>query len=321
MASLALFLNQLENQYHRDQYLSSDPLEFVHRYLDPLDQEAVALLAALLAYGNVRQIKKSVEDALIRIGKIAPSPREFVQTLPLRIAAAEKAFEGFTHRFNRGGDLVHLFQLLNYSWNRYGSLGGHFVQHLEPQAPTIEGALNGLISDWRGLKFHRKVPSTFGFLLTAPSDGSCCKRWCMFLRWMGRRDKLDLGLWTRSSPLSPGFAAGRSLRADQLIMPLDTHTARISQYLGLTQRKTFGWKTGVEVTDSLKKIDPNDPTRYDFALARLGILDICRRSYREEICLKCQLLPACHFAKGSSKGVLATRKSSKQRSASTPSLA
>ena len=125
----------------------------------------------------------------------------------------------------------------------------------------------------------------------------------MLLRWMGRKDSLDPGLWTEGgSQLSARFPAGMSLQSKQLVMPLDTHTGRISQYLGLTSRKSLNWKAALEVTQALKQIDPEDPTRYDFALSRLGILDICQRSYREEICKKCQLLPACHFAQKYSRG-------------------
>jgi uncharacterized protein (TIGR02757 family) len=118
----------------------------------------------------------------------------------------------------------------------------------------------------------------------------------MFLRWMGRRDRLDLGLWMKGSALAGGFPEGRALRSDQLIIPLDTHTGRISQYLALTSRKSLGWKAAVEVTEALRVCNSDDPVRFDFALSRLGILDLCRRSYRVEICRKCDLLKVCQFA-------------------------
>jgi uncharacterized protein (TIGR02757 family) len=295
--ALGKFLNQLQTDYNRAKYLPSDPLEFVHRYQDPWDQEAVALLAAVLAYGNVKQIRKSVEDALNRIHEISDGPRSFVTSLqnPRKSKKADQVFRGFIHRFNCGADLVLLFEALNRSWIKFGSLGGHFLTHLDPEALHIEDALAALIQDWRNWT-GSNMTSTFSYLLTSPSDGSCCKRWCMFLRWMGRRDEVDPGLWGPRSPLAHTFPKGRALKSSQLVMPLDTHTGRISQYLSLTSRKSLNWKAALEVTDSLKKVDPIDPVRYDFALARLGILDLCQRSYREEICKKCQLLPACHFA-------------------------
>ena len=268
-----------------------------------MDQEAVALLAALLAYGKVKQIRSSVEDALSRIQGIAESPSEFVRKVrdPVFYRRAEKAFRGFVHRFNLGCDLVLLFQLLSLSWDEYGSFGGHFVSHLDPKAQNIGPALEKLIADWRcweknQLGFNKKN-DTFSYLLTSPKDGSCCKRWCMFLRWVGRHDDLDVGLWTEAGALK----LKKWLRPDQLVIPLDTHTGRISQYLGLTSRKTLGWLAAVEVTEALKKCAPKDPIRYDFSISRLGILDLCQKAFRVEICLQCDLLPVCQFAKAGLK--------------------
>jgi uncharacterized protein (TIGR02757 family) len=303
VSNLRVFLNQLVDEYHQPRFLSSDPLEFVHHYKDPWDQEGVALLSAVLAYGNVKQIRKSIQGALNRMSQISESPRDFVQKLssPKFEKKAHIVFEGYVHRFNQGSDLVTLFSLMSRSWSKHGSLGNHFLSFLDPKDEDIGPALSGLIAkwyDWLG----SKGPSTFSYLLTSPSDGSCCKRWCMFLRWMGRRDHLDPGLWTKKSKLAKTFQDGKSLESKLLVMPLDTHTGRISQYLGLTSRKSLNWKAALEVTQALKKVDPEDPTRYDFALSRLGILDICQRSYREEICRKCQLLPECQFAKKRSDG-------------------
>jgi uncharacterized protein (TIGR02757 family) len=114
---------------------------------------------------------------------------------------------------------------------------------------------------------------------------------------MGRSDRLDPGLWTESSPLRASFPPGRFLSSSQLILPLDTHTGRISQYLGLTQRKSVNWLAAVEATETLRKVDERDPTRFDFALSRLGILNLCKKTYRPEICEKCELLPVCKFAR------------------------
>jgi uncharacterized protein (TIGR02757 family) len=302
LASLGIFLNQLQTRYHKREFLSSDPLEFVYQYTNPLDQEAVALLAAVLAYGNVKQIRRSVKDALTRMEHLAVSPSNFVRSLGSEnsgnskaCAAAKQAFSTFVHRFNRGEDLLLLMRLLALSWEKHGSLGGHFLIYLEEASPTITDALTQLIAEWREWA-GKDRPESFEYLLTSPADGSCCKRWCMFLRWMGRRDDLDPGLWTRGSLLEPTFPKGRSLKSHQLILPLDTHTGRISQYLGLTQRKTLNWKAALEITENLGLCDSSDPTRYDFALSRLGILDLCQRRYRQEICEQCQLVTVCKFA-------------------------
>lgn len=286
--ALANFLGQLVEKYHRPEWLSSDPLEFVHRYSDPRDQEAAALCAALLAYGNVRQIRASVEALLARLHAFGGSPSGAVMRAGDAAGWKElrAALRGWKHRFNTGDDLALLLRLLALTWNSDGSLGAYFCSRLSPEDTTIEGALDRTIADWKKLAREqnpRALRTSFAYLLTAPSDGSACKRWCMLLRWMGRKDEVDPGLW-------PG------LPARLLILPLDTHTGRISQYLGLTRRKSLGWLAAVEVTESLRKLRPEDPTIYDFALARLGILDLCQKRYRAEICEKCELLTVCHFA-------------------------
>jgi uncharacterized protein (TIGR02757 family) len=119
----------------------------------------------------------------------------------------------------------------------------------------------------------------------------------MFLRWMGRRDAVDPGLWTEASALREDFPRGRALHSRQLVIPLDTHTGRITRYLNLTRRKTLDWKTAREVTKNLKSCNSDDPTRYDFSISRLGILDLCRHRYVEPICTQCELVPVCKFAR------------------------
>src|SRR3954465_3061048 len=98
-------LNQLQESFHQEQFLSSDPLEFIHRYRDPWDQEAVALLAALLAYGNVKQIRASVQNALTRMEGVASSPAEFVRGLESG-TRVHREFNGWVHRFTRGPELL-----------------------------------------------------------------------------------------------------------------------------------------------------------------------------------------------------------------------
>jgi uncharacterized protein (TIGR02757 family) len=304
--SLKIFLDELQARYNRKQYLSSDPVEFPHRYQDPWDQEAVSLVAALLAYGKVKQIRQSVAEVLRRIHQTCPEgPARFVRLLhsssKRQRQRSADALNGFVHRFNVGSDLVILLSLLGRSWREYGSLGGHFVRFLKPEDPDITSALNRLIFEWRDWAKPEYKTSSFSYLLTAPQDGSCCKRWCMFLRWMGRKDSIDLGLWTKSGGFAQAlthknFSRNRWLRPDQLVIPLDTHTGRISQYLGLTSRKSLNWLAAQEVTKALRLCNPGDPTRYDFAISRLGILDLCQKRFRVEICQNCSLLPTCRYA-------------------------
>ena len=299
---LGPFLDQLLQSYHLRTYLSSDPLRWAHTYNNPWDQEVVALLSALLAYGNVKQVHVSVQGALGIMEKLSGSPRSFIEALSSKTFSkkAMGAFSGYVHRFNPGADLVSLFKLVQLSWKKYGSVGSQFLSYLDPDATDITQALTAILSDWRGL-IPEKSSRGLQFLLSSPENKSCCKRWCMFLRWMGRKDDLDLGLWTKQKgEISPEFKLyqatfpkNRFLQPSQLVMPLDTHTGRISRYLGLTSKNNMSWKAAQEVTKNLKILSPKDPTRYDFAISRLGILSICQKKYRPEICIQCQLKSVC----------------------------
>ena len=151
-------------------------------------------------------------------------------------------------------------------------------ERLERAVTTLQA-----LSEKEAQRLGLEVTRSFRTFLPRPSSGSACKRWNMFLRWMVRADDgIDLGVW--------------SLSSSSLVLPLDTHTHRISQYVGLTTRKQANWRTAVEITESLRLLDPRDPVKYDFALAHLGISGGCRRRYRAEICSTCALLPVCRFA-------------------------
>jgi len=284
---LGSFLEATYQRFHQPTYLDSDPIVFVHQAMrqphTPLDLELVALISALLAYGNVKQIKASVAGVLNRLAQLNPSPASAV------IETTEKdkkaALFGWKHRFQTAQDLCALLVVLERSWKKFGSLGAHFRSHMN-EGESIELPLNRLIHDWKSwAKSDKQIKLTAGFLflLNAPENGSCCKRWCMFLRWMGRRDSIDPGLWSEF------------LKPSQLVLPLDTHTAAIARALGLMRRQTASWRSAVEVTTALREFDPGDPVRFDFALARLGIVERCRKKFDPKICPSCEMFQNCRM--------------------------
>lgn len=300
MSELRPFLERVYQRFHKTAFMGTDPISFSHRYSDPYDREAVALVSALLAYGNVQQIRASVEEVLIRISRIGRSPSQWVRTLgsAQSVSTAVQEFRGFKHRFHLGSDVVLLFQLLHGSWERHGNLGTEVASRMGKDDPDFSQALSSLIQDWKKRARSLKTPRGpyFEHLLTSPSDGSVCKRWAMLLRWMVRKDELDLGLWSPEGEFGSSFK--KKLLSRHLVMPLDTHTGRLSQYLGLTERRTLNWKAAREITDRLMECDPQDPVRFDFSLCRLGILDLCQKRFNMEICKNCDLLPVCRYAQG-----------------------
>jgi hypothetical protein len=107
------------------------------------------------------------------------------------------------------------------------------------------------------------------------------KRLCLFLRWMARPDDgIDLGVW-------------KGLPPSALVIPLDTHVLRISRAIGLTERRSASFRTALDVTASLRRLDPEDPVRYDFAIAQLGITRGCRHRHVPELCTPCPLRAGC----------------------------
>jgi uncharacterized protein (TIGR02757 family) len=100
------------------------------------------------------------------------------------------------------------------------------------------------------------------YFFSRPSSGGACKRLNLFLRWMVREDRVDLGVW-------------KKVRPGQLIVPLDTHVIRVGQCLQLTRLKSPGWRMAVDITRGLRAIDPVDPIRFDFSICHLGMMNAC----------------------------------------------
>ncbi len=243
--------------------LGDDPLLFPHRYFNPADQEIVAFISSALAYGNVFQIRRSLERVFQTLG---PSPRQFVERFdPLRDA---KLFDDFSHRFNRGEDVACLLFLLKQILKQSGSIEKFFRRGGAFADPTrIADFLISFVSRVNKLDpgpfYGGKFPACgegVRFFFPSPADGSACKRLCMFLRWVVRKDEHDLGLWKKISP------------AD-LIIPVDTHIARIANHLGLASTANASWRLAEEITAKLRKFDSQDPVKYDFALTRIGIVE------------------------------------------------
>jgi uncharacterized protein (TIGR02757 family) len=251
--------------------IEPDPLQLVHRFSDPLDQEVAGLIAAAFAYGRADIIVSNIGTVLARM---KPSPYRYLAAFDR--AEAMRRFAGFAHRFHKTPELVALLARLASAIARHGSLGELFRSAYDPADADIAPSLTRFVTALRD------GSPALSYLLTSPADGSACKRMNLFLRWMVRRTSPDLGLWTFVDP-------------SKLVMPVDTHIHRIATFLGLNTRKTADWKAARHLTDRLAAFDAADPIRYDFALCRLGILDLCSRKRRKENCDVCLLRDACRF--------------------------
>lgn len=240
------YLERVYRKYNRPEFIHPDPLEFVYRYKKAGDREAAGFIAAALAYGNVRQILKSVEKVL---GPMGPSPSAWL------LKAGEKELAGtflsFRHRFTSGAELSVFLLNLKAALEKTGSLEKFFLKHYRPADATLAESVYSFVN---GFNCRACAPT----LTPCPEKKSSFKRLNLFLRWMVRRDAVDPGVW-------------KEVPASKLIVPLDTHMFRVAKELGLTARNGTSMRTALEITSGFRSATPSDPVRYDFALTRAGI--------------------------------------------------
>jgi len=253
--------------------IEPDPLQLVLRYSDPRDQEVAGLLAGAFAYGRADIVVKNVGGVLHRM---LPSPYEYLVNFDR--AKARRRFAGFSHRFHKTPELVSLLACIAAAIREHHTLGELFRVCYDDSDGDIGPSLTRFVDALIGPRRTKALD----YLLTSPANHSACKRMNLFLRWMVRRTPPDLGIWTFVDPA-------------KLVMPVDTHVHRIATFLGLNARKSADWKAARALTDRLAKFDRSDPVRYDFAICRLGILDLCSRKRRKENCDVCLLRDVCRF--------------------------
>lgn len=241
-------LELLYRRYNRREYVHPDPLQFLYRYPDLPDREIAGLTASALAYGRVAQILKSVESVLNMMGE---SPGSFLRRTPR--SRMERIFSGFKHRFTSHRELVDLLAGMAGAALRHGNLNRCFLAGFRGSHATVHPALSRFVEEIRGGRDSGPCS-----LLPDPGRGSACKRLNLFLRWMVRRDAVDPGGW-------------EGIPRSKLVIPLDTHMAKIGRSLGLTARRSEDVQTALEITRSFCGYAPEDPVKYDFALTRFGI--------------------------------------------------
>jgi len=264
-----------------DDRLAADPLQAPHRYDRPEDQEIAAIFAATLAYGRV-SLFLPVIQRILALADARGGPRAWVEGFSDEDAAA---IDPVFYRWSRGSDLALLALTLQGALRTWPTIGALFAGNVKKSHPDISAGLARSIDALRReAEAAADVPfgtmsRGFKTMLSSPAAGSACKRWNMLLRWMARDGYPDLGLW--------------DIPASKLILPLDTHTLQISRMLGLTRRSDGSWRTAAEITRNLRRIDPMDPVRFDFALAHLGISGECQKARVPDICDRCPMVGVC----------------------------
>lgn len=289
IAQIKDMLERLYAKYNYKRFIPPDPLQFVYQYTNRSDMEIAGFLSAVLAYGRVRQIEKSLTNLLGRLGN---SPFEFV----LNFGKDQRGqLQDFKHRFTTGDDISDLLGLLQIVLSRFGSIEEFFVQGYNSSDKNTIGALSKFcdsLLDMYAAEHDGQTSRGLKYLLASPVRGSACKRLNLFLRWMVRNDDVDTGLWKGTPNAIKGVWEPKSIDKAKLIVPVDVHIARLSRILGFYNRKTVSLATAVKITGGFAKIEPADPVKYDFALSRIGILGGCTGQVGEQ-CMACELSEFC----------------------------
>jgi uncharacterized protein (TIGR02757 family) len=249
--SLKSFLDEKADVYNRPEFIAHDPIVIPHAYTRLQDIEIAGLFAATLAWGQRATIIKKCRE-LMRM--MDHAPYDFVVNHSVHDL---KPLEKFVHRTFNGTDTLYFLAFLQATYQAHNSLEDLFAGPVKPKDTTIEAGLVGFHRAFFSLDF---APARTRKHVATPDRKSACKRLNMFLRWMVRNDDrgVDFGLWKKISPV-------------QLVCPCDLHVDRVARKLGLITRKPTDWLTALELTQSLRQLDPRDPVRYDFALFGLGI--------------------------------------------------
>jgi uncharacterized protein (TIGR02757 family) len=256
---------RLDDLYRSFDHVTSatDPVHIVRRFTSPADREIVGFCAAALAFGRVASVLQSIESLLAVMG---PHPAAFVRRFDP--AQERLRLEPLVHRWISGRDLIALLIVLQRMLIEAGSIEAFFLQGDVATSPHVGPALDSfstraLATDLRAA-YGRRVPRQRGvaYFFPRPSAGSACKRLNLFLRWMVRRDEIDLGVWSKVS-------------SARLVVPLDTHVIRLGRCLKLTRYTSPGWKMALDITNALRAFDSTDPVRFDFALCHVGMMNAC----------------------------------------------
>ena len=276
---LAVRLDALYHDYNREDS-ASDPIQKVRPFADPADREIAGFCAAALAFGRVASVLNSISVLFSTLGS---SPAAFVHRFDPD--AAPRAMRTMVHRWIRGDDLIALLWMVRQMLDRSGSIEGFFLAGLNPKDEDVGAALDSFSKRALALDMRRaygRQPRRPGvcYFFPRPSAGSACKRLNLFLRWMVRRDEVDLGVW-------------KSVPASKLIVPLDTHVIRLGRCLRLTRYTSPGWRMAADITASLRALNPSDPVSFDFSLCHVGMMNACGFG-RKQGDSQCPLRGLCH---------------------------
>jgi len=243
------FLNSKVKQYNRKSFIDNDPICIPHSFSNKQDIEIIGFWTATLAWGQRKTIINKSNELVALMGN---KPYDFILN---HNAKDRKRFANFKHRTFQTPDTYYFLEFFQWYYRNHESLEDAFFGETSDVKTGIDNFRNlffSLVAEKIRTEKH----------IASAARGSTCKRINMFLRWMVRKDTqgVDFGIWNKAS------------MAD-LMIPLDVHVSRVAKQIGLLKRKQNDWKAVEELTANLRKMDPEDPVKYDYALFSIGVLE------------------------------------------------
>lgn len=251
---LKAFFDEKLLQYNSPDFIKDDPVCIPHSFTKKQDIEISGLFAAVFAWGNRTTIINKSRELMCMMDN---SPHDFCLN---HTPADLTKLDTFRHRTFNSTDLLYFIAFLNHHYTVHNSLENAFGIN---ELTANEGNTMDRLIHFHNYFFSLPdIPHRTKKHIATPYKGSTCKRLNMYLRWMVRTDDkgVDLGLWKSISPSS-------------LVCPIDLHVARVAKRFGILQRKQVDWQAALELTAYLRKFDPLDPVKYDFALFGLGVME------------------------------------------------
>ena len=247
------FLNNKVSEYNQPSFIHDDPISVPHSFTQQQDIEIAGFFAAIFAWGNRKMIINKSKELMQLMDN---APHQFITQ---HKEDDLKKMLHFKHRTFNTTDLLYFIHFLKHHYSNSQSLETAFSKWMQPGDENIENALTGFPHYFFSLP---DAPHRTKKHIATPEKNSTCKRLCMFLRWMVRKDNcgVDFGIW-------------QNIKPSQLICPIDLHVARVAKRFELVKRPSVDWLTALELSSHLKKFDPSDPAKYDFALFGLGVVE------------------------------------------------
>ena len=244
------FLEEKVQQYESFDFIEVDPILIPHQFSQKEDIEISGFLAATIAWGNRKSI---INNAQKMMALMDQAPYDFI------INHKEndlQRFDGFVHRTFNADDLRYFIKAIRHIYQEYQGLEQLFNRYAAPQ--NLQGAIYHFKQVFFSLPHQQRTQKH----VSDPLKGSAAKRLNMFLRWMVRSNKngVDFGLW-------------KTLHPRQLSCPLDVHSGNVARKLKLLKRKQNDGKALAELDNALRKMDPEDPVKFDYALFGLGVFE------------------------------------------------